>query len=160
MKKLVLTGAAGRLGSWLREPLNKLCDELVSTDIVEDIGTCYPGERYIKADLSVLDEIVGVLEGADMVVHFGAVGDEAPFDDILQSNIVGAYTVWEAAYRQGVPEGEAIRNRTEAAGIVLIVVGVLFLAIVTVTGQSGFVRGGASAGTLGVVFAIADGVFL
>ena len=102
MKKLVLTGAAGRLGSWLREPLSKLCDELVSTDIVEDIGTCYPGEHYVRADLSVLDEIVGVLEGADMVVHFGAVGDEAPFDDILQSNIVGAYTVWEAAYRQGV----------------------------------------------------------
>ena len=29
MKKLVLTGAAGRLGSYLREPLSKMCDELV-----------------------------------------------------------------------------------------------------------------------------------
>ena len=34
MKKLVLTGAAGRLGSYLREPLSKMCEELVSTDIV------------------------------------------------------------------------------------------------------------------------------
>ena len=38
MKKIVLTGAAGRLGSYLREPLLKLADELVSSDIVENIG--------------------------------------------------------------------------------------------------------------------------
>ena len=38
MKKLVLTGAAGRLGSYLREPLSELCDNLVSTDLVEGIG--------------------------------------------------------------------------------------------------------------------------
>ena len=102
MKKLVLTGAAGRLGSYLREPLSKLAEQLVSTDIVNDVGNLYPGETYIKADLSQLDQIVDVLEGADMVVHFGAVGDEAPFDAIMQANIVGAYTVWEAAYQQGV----------------------------------------------------------
>ena len=32
----------------------------------------------------------------------GAIADEAPWDDILQSNIIGAYNVWEAAYRNGV----------------------------------------------------------
>ena len=45
MNKLVLTGAAGRLGSYLREPLTKLCDELVSSDIAPDVGALYPGER-------------------------------------------------------------------------------------------------------------------
>lgn len=99
MKKLVLTGAAGRLGSYLREPLTKLADELVSTDLADDIGTLYSGESYVKADLSDLEQISAVLQGADMVVHFGAIPDEAPFDDILKSNIVGAYNVWEAAYR-------------------------------------------------------------
>jgi uronate dehydrogenase len=102
MKKLVLTGAAGRLGSSLREPLTKMCDELVSTDLVDDIGTLYPGESYVKADLSSLDAMLAVIKDADMVVHFGAIGDEAAWDDILQSNIVGAYNVWEAAYRCGV----------------------------------------------------------
>lgn len=102
MKRLVLTGAAGRLGSHLREPLTKLCDELVSSDLAEDIGTLYPGERYQKADLAALDQVEALLKGADMVVHFGAIGDEAPFDDILASNIVGAYTVWEAAHRHGL----------------------------------------------------------
>ena len=39
MKKIVLTGAAGRLGSYLREPLSKMADQLLSTDISEDIGS-------------------------------------------------------------------------------------------------------------------------
>ena len=37
-----------------------------------------------------------------MVVHFGACGDEAPFETILGPNIIGAYNVWEAAFRNRV----------------------------------------------------------
>ena len=102
MKKIVLTGAAGRLGSYLREPLSKLADELVSSDLADDLGTLYDGETYVKADLTSLDDMTALLEGADMVVHFGAYGDEAPFDTILGPNIIGAYNVWEAAYKNGV----------------------------------------------------------
>jgi len=102
MKKLVLTGAAGQLGSRLRAPLAAMCDTLVSTDIADDVGALNANESYMKADLSNLNAMVTLLEGADMVVHFGAIGDEAPWDDILQSNIIGAYNIWEAAYRNGV----------------------------------------------------------
>ena len=73
MKKLVLTGAAGRLGSYLREPLSAMCDTLVSTDIVEGIGKLYDGETYVQADLGDLAALEAILEGADMVVHFGAI---------------------------------------------------------------------------------------
>jgi len=102
MKKIVLTGAAGRLGSYLREPLTKIADELVSTDIADDIGTLYNSERYVKADLASLDDMLGVLEGAEMVVHMGAVADEAPFEQLLGPNFVGAYNIWESAYRNGL----------------------------------------------------------
>lgn len=102
MKKIVLTGAAGRLCSYLREPLSHLADELLSTDVVEDLGKLYPKERYQKADLADYNAMHSVLEGADMVVHFGALADEAPFEEILGPNIIGAYNVWEAAYQQGV----------------------------------------------------------
>ena len=51
MKKIVLTGAAGRLGSYLREPLLRLAQELVSSDIIESIGTLHPNEKYVRADL-------------------------------------------------------------------------------------------------------------
>ena len=102
MKKLVLTGAAGRLGSYLREPMSKMCDELVSTDIVDDIGTLYPGESYAKGDLASLEDMMRVLEGADMVVHMGAYADEGPFEKLLGPNFVGAYNIWEAAYQRGL----------------------------------------------------------
>ena len=102
MKKLVLTGAAGRLGSVLREPLSKLCDELISSDILDAPEKLYENERFIKADLGQLDEIVALLEGADMVVHFGAIGDEAPFETLLAPNFIGAYNIWEAAHRNKV----------------------------------------------------------
>jgi uronate dehydrogenase len=100
--KLVLTGAAGRLGSYLREPLAAMCDELVSTDIAEDIGKLYPGESYRRADLADMAQIAPVLEGADMVVHFGAIVDEKPFDELLGPNFVGSYNIWEAGYKAGV----------------------------------------------------------
>ncbi len=101
LKKLVLTGAAGRLGSYLREPLSKLCDELVSTDI-NDVGKLYEGETFIKADLASFDDMMGVIEGADMVVHMGAFVDEGPFEQLLGPNFVGSYNVWEAAHKHGV----------------------------------------------------------
>ena len=32
-----------------------------------------------------------------MVCHFGALVDEAPFEDLLGPNFVGSYNVWESA---------------------------------------------------------------
>ncbi|MFK7867632.1 MAG: NAD-dependent epimerase/dehydratase family protein [Roseobacter sp.] len=102
MTKFVLTGAAGRLGSYLREPLTHLCDELVSTDIVEDLGALYPKESYRRADLADMAQIAPVLEGADVVIHFGAIVDEKPFEELLGPNFVGSYNVWEAGFQAGV----------------------------------------------------------
>jgi len=101
MKKIVLTGAAGRLGSYLREPLTRLAEELTSTDIVGDIGTLYPGETYVGADLADFGAMNEIIKDADMVVHFGAIVDEGPFEELLGPNFIGAYNVWEAAYRGG-----------------------------------------------------------
>ena len=124
MKKLVLTGAAGRLGSHLREPLSTLADTLVSSDRLESIGRLYDGERYERADLESLEAMCALLDGADMVVHFGAIGDEAPFETLLGPNVVGAYNVWEAAHRQGLRRvvyassihAVGMHSRTEALG--------------------------------------------
>jgi uronate dehydrogenase len=102
MKKLVLTGAAGRLGSYLREPLSQMCEEFVSTDIADSVSNLADNETYVKADLTDLDAMVALLEGADMVVHFGAVGDEAAFEVLWGPNFMGAYNIWEAAHRNGL----------------------------------------------------------
>ena len=46
IERLLLTGAGGRLGSYLREPLSQLCTELVSTDIKSEIGPLYKNEKF------------------------------------------------------------------------------------------------------------------
>jgi len=102
MKRIVLTGAAGRLGSYLREPLSHLAEELVSSDIVDDIGSLYPNERYQKADVAEMVEVMPLLKDADVVVHFGAYVDEGPFEKLLGPNFIGAYNIWEAAFQNGL----------------------------------------------------------
>lgn len=62
------------------------------------------------------------------------------------------------AYRCGVPEGEAMRSRTEAVGNILVFIGILTLAGITISGWSGFVRGGPWVAAAGICFAVADGV--
>ncbi|MFT4960032.1 MAG: uronate dehydrogenase [Paracoccaceae bacterium] len=102
MKKIVLTGAAGRLGGYLRGPLSKLADTLVCTDIADAINDLGANETYVQADLADKAAMHAIIEGADMVVHFGALVDEASFETILGPNIIGAYNVWEAASIHGV----------------------------------------------------------
>lgn len=102
MKKIVLTGARGSLGNTLRGHLAKICDTLLSTDIQGAPGELLSNETYVQADLADMAQVEPLLEGADMVVHFGAIVDEVPFEDIWPPNFIGAYNIWESAHRHGV----------------------------------------------------------
>ena len=102
ISKILLTGAAGALGTVLREPLSKLCTELVSTDIAPLQSNALPNETYIEADMSQMDQVKPMMDGAEMVVHFASRADEGPFEDILGSNYISAYNVWESGYHAGV----------------------------------------------------------
>ncbi len=74
----------------------------MSTDILDAPDDLLPNESWAQADLAQMDAIAPLLEGADMVVHFGAIVDEKPFEELWGPNFVGAYNVWEAAYRHGL----------------------------------------------------------
>lgn len=100
--KLVLTGARGNLGHELRPVLAKMARELVSTDIREAPESLAPNETYVQADIADFAAVEPLLKGADMVIHFGAIVDEKPFEELLGPNYIGAYNVWEAAHRHGV----------------------------------------------------------
>ena len=79
-----------------------MCRTLVSTDIADSVPDLAANETYVQADLAEMDPFLEMLEGADMVVHFGAIVDEAPFEELLGPNFIGAYNIWEAAHRNGV----------------------------------------------------------
>ena len=54
--KIVLTGASGRLGSYLREPLSKISKKLVSTD-KDDIGKTLKNEVFKKIKLENFNQV-------------------------------------------------------------------------------------------------------
>jgi uronate dehydrogenase len=98
---IVLTGAAGRLGTVLRPVLAGRCKLLRSSDIAA-VEPAFPGEEFIRADLQHRQEVAGLLAGADAVVHFGGIPEEDSFDRILPANIIGNYNIFEEARTAGV----------------------------------------------------------
>jgi uronate dehydrogenase len=101
MKKLVITGAAGRIGSVLRRGLRDVADELCLVDLVEIEGED-EREQTLPADLTDIDSVLLALNGADAVVHLAGIPSEESFDRLLGPNFVATYNVFEAARRQGV----------------------------------------------------------
>jgi uronate dehydrogenase len=101
ISKILLTGAAGALGTVLREPLSKLCTELVSTDLNPAKTELMPNETWATADMALMDQVKPLLQDVEMVAHFASRADEGPFEDILGSNYISAYNVWESAYHAG-----------------------------------------------------------
>ena len=99
--KIVLTGASGRLGSYLREPLSKISKKLVSTD-KDDIGKTLKNEVFKKIKLENFNQVDKILKKTDVIVHFGAYSNEGPFQEILEANILGAYNIWKSAKKHKI----------------------------------------------------------
>lgn len=98
---ILLTGAAGGLGTVLRDKLKVNCDTLRVSDI-QGLGDATAGEQIVYADLSDKHAVSQMVQGVDAVVHLGGVSVERPFDEILPANIVGIYNLYEAARKHGV----------------------------------------------------------
>lgn len=60
----------------------------------------------------------------------------------------------------GVPEASRLRNRVEGVGLITAVIGVGYLAAITLLGQSGFVRGGWTAAMVGLLLTCVSAVSL
>ena len=99
--KIVLTGASGRLGSYLREPLAKITKKLVSTD-KDDIGKTLHNEVFKKLNIENFKDINKILKKTDVIIHFGAYSNEGPFEEILKTNILGSYNIWKSAEKNKI----------------------------------------------------------
>ena len=99
--RIVLTGASGRLGSYLREPLSKITKKLVSTD-KDDIGKTLHNEVFKKLNIKNFKDVNKILKKTDLIIHFGGYSNEGPFQEILDSNILGTYNIWKSAKRNKI----------------------------------------------------------
>ncbi|MDR0809274.1 MAG: NAD(P)-dependent oxidoreductase [Gemmobacter sp.] len=98
---ILLTGAAGRLGTELRRALGPLCRRLrlASRNGISDLA---PKEESVAFDLADQAAVLAAAEGVDAIVHFGGAPTERPWQEVLDSNIRGSYHIYEAARKRGV----------------------------------------------------------
>ncbi len=101
MKRVLITGAAGGIGTHLRKLMKPLYPELVLSDLDEP-KALGPDETFVAANLNDLSSVEKICEGIDGIVHLGGISGEAPWESILNSNIIGCYNLFEAARRKGV----------------------------------------------------------
>ncbi|GAA0664454.1 NAD-dependent glucose-6-phosphate dehydrogenase Azf [Natronoarchaeum mannanilyticum] len=97
---VLLTGASGRVGQAI---LGGIADDYEWRLLDREPPTGdHPGE-YVVADITDYDEVRAAMEGVGAVIHLaGDPRPEAPWSSVLENNIDGAKTVYEAAVDAGV----------------------------------------------------------
>ncbi|MDE2334495.1 MAG: NAD(P)-dependent oxidoreductase [Rhodospirillales bacterium] len=98
---LLITGAAGRLGSQLRRGLAPLARRLRLSDRT-DIADLRANEEAVVCDLADAEAVRRMTQGVDAIVHFGGAALETDWETILSANIRGGYNIYEGARQNGV----------------------------------------------------------
>jgi uronate dehydrogenase len=101
MKTVLITGAAGDIGSRLRKLLKGVYPDIRASDIRKPAELA-AGETFIAADLFDYAQVEKAVAGVEGIVHLGGFAVEGPWETIHRANIVGCYNLFEAAYRAGV----------------------------------------------------------
>ncbi|WP_435127010.1 NAD-dependent epimerase/dehydratase family protein [Actinacidiphila sp. bgisy144] len=123
-QRVLVTGAAGRIGRALRTRLARPGRTLRLLDVAET-APAGPGEdvEVVRASFTDPDAIRAACRGADAVLHLGGEAGEAPWERVREANIDGTAHLLEAARAQGVPRvvlasslhAAGFRSRDEAA---------------------------------------------
>ncbi|MCZ4354693.1 NAD(P)-dependent oxidoreductase [Roseovarius aestuarii] len=101
MQRVLITGAAGRLGKVLRTGLSSNDRVLRLLDIVS-LGEAGEREEIVCCDATDMESVLEAMEDVDVVLHLAAYPEEAPWETIFPLNYNLTYTVFEAARRSGI----------------------------------------------------------
>lgn len=107
-ERILITGAAGRIGSALRPLLARPGRVLRLLDINEvkpgeDSEDSQDGEEIVTASYADPKAINEACEDVDAVVHLGGKPGEGTWEELAEVNVEGTRQVLDAAVRQGVP---------------------------------------------------------
>ncbi|MHC4268492.1 MAG: NAD-dependent epimerase/dehydratase family protein [Planctomycetota bacterium] len=95
-KKILITGAAGNIGSYLTQHFFGRYN-LVLSDIHQPVNL--HGYPFLKADITDLDAMRSACQNIDTVLHLAADSSiKASWKSLQTRNIIGVYNVFQAAH--------------------------------------------------------------
>ena len=115
MKRLLITGANGQLGSMLRPRLAHMAD-ILRVSARKGLGEAAPHEEIVYCDLSDKAAVEALVEGCDGIVHMGGQSVEATWDVIRTSNFDGMVNLYEAARKASTPPRILFASSNHAIG--------------------------------------------
>ncbi|EFG8200108.1 NAD(P)-dependent oxidoreductase [Salmonella enterica subsp. enterica] len=100
-RKVLVTGAAGRIGLALRKGLPDQSWNVRLADLqpLADLG---PEEEFVQADITDMEAVEKLVDGVDAIVHLAASVSSNGWETMFRPNFIGAYNIFEAARRAGV----------------------------------------------------------
>src|SRR5215471_1032994 len=101
MQTILITGAAGGIGTRLRQLLKGIYPNIRLSDVRRPADLT-SDETFVEADLANMAQVETAVAGVQAIVHLGGFSVEGSWDTILQSNIIGCYNLFEAARRHRV----------------------------------------------------------
>ena len=101
-RAVLVTGAAGRIGSYVAEHAHQKYDLRLMVQRPEEGEALRPYGTVVTGDLGDLERLKELCRGIDTVVHLAAdPSPSAAWDSVLGTNIVGTYNVFVAAKAAG-----------------------------------------------------------
>jgi uronate dehydrogenase len=101
MQRILLSGAAGRVGRVLRKGL-AAPDRILRVTDIAPLGEAAEHEEVLVGDARKLDFMVEALQGVDAFISLAAYPEEAPWETIFPLNYELTYAGFEAARIAGV----------------------------------------------------------
>jgi nucleoside-diphosphate-sugar epimerase len=101
-RRVLVTGAAGRIGSYFAEHSSQKYELVLMVRDKDDAAEIEQYGEVVTAELSDLERLKEVCSGIDTIVHMA--GDPSPtatWQELLDANIIGTYNIMVAAKAVG-----------------------------------------------------------
>lgn len=103
-ESILVTGAAGHLGSHLAAPLRQAGFQVRGTDRASPPADWPGSSPFTQADLSDAAALAPLLEGVDTIVHCASIHPWKSYSDTeyIDANVRGTWVLYDCAARAGV----------------------------------------------------------
>lgn len=101
-RRVVITGAAGRIGSYFAEHTHEKYDLVLHDRDANDLKAVEAFGKTVVGELSDLETLKAACEGADTLIHLaGNASPSQTWSSVVENNITGTYNAFVAAKAAG-----------------------------------------------------------